>query len=75
MKISKIPLSHTVRGNPNLWFTPQQKKYKPKWQMPSHRFSPAFATFSPYVFSLKYESHTTTKCSHIKKTGHVIFNA
>ncbi|KAL6333467.1 hypothetical protein AAG906_028652 [Vitis piasezkii] len=40
--------------------THNKKKYKPKWKMLSLHFAPVFAHFSPYVFSLKYESHTTT---------------
>ncbi|RVW86361.1 (3S,6E)-nerolidol synthase 1, chloroplastic [Vitis vinifera] len=40
--------------------THNKKKYKPKWKMLSLHFTPVFAHFSPYVFSLKYESHTTT---------------
>ena len=40
-EIPKIPLNHIARGvalhTPNLSFAPQQKRYKPEWQMLSLR--------------------------------------
>ena len=54
MIIPKIPLNRSAEGNA------QQKEVKPKWKMLSLHFASVFALFSPYVFSLKYESHATT---------------
>ena len=71
-EISKIPLNRTAGSitprTPPIYRSPhkkKKKKYKPEWQMPSLnsvplRFASAFAHFSPYVFSLKYEPYTTT---------------
>ena len=56
----------------NLSFAPQQKKYKPEWQMPERSRvererskversgATTFCPFFLHVFSLKYEPHTTT---------------
>ena len=65
MKISKIPLNRIVGGVasrtlPTYHSPHNKKKYKPEWQMSLLRFASVFAHFSPYVFSLKYEPHTTT---------------
>ena len=66
-EIPKIPLNHTVGEGAH-----KKEKYKPEWEMlalrsiplhfaPFHSFSLRhFAHFSPYVFSLKYETHTRT---------------